>query len=98
MPDLNQYHEQLETLKETSYTVYAITAIALAIHDMYKEQPPANEFELIHNVRDLLPPDINQTFNENIVAVVIKGLNKDMSDLRYGKQYIQNLKAQQEPA
>lgn len=98
MPDLNQYHEQLETLKETSYTVHAITAIALAIHDMYKEQPPADEFQLIREVRDLLPPDINKTFGENIVAVVIKGLNNNMSGLRYGKQYIENLKAQQEPA
>lgn len=96
MPDLTPYEKDLNKLAKTSHTVEAITAIALAIHDTYKDEPPADEYDLISKVRKALPPEINDSYGENIVAVVIKGLNKNMTSLRSGKQYIQNMKAQRE--
>lgn len=96
MPDLKLYEKDLKKIAKTSHTVEAITAIALAIHDTYKDEPPADEFELIRKVREALPAQIIETYGENIVALVIKGLNHNMSDLRSGKQQIESIKAQQE--
>lgn len=98
MLDLTPYEKDLKKLAKTSHTVEAIAAIALAIHDCFKDEPPTDEFDLIRKVREALPAGIVETYGENFIAPVIKGLNHNMSDLRSGKAYLDNLKAQQEPA
>ena len=95
MLDLTPYEKDLKKLGKTSDTVEAITAIALAIHDCLKDEPPTDEFDLIRKVREAMPPQIIETYGENFIAPVIKGLNHNMSDLRSGKAYLENIKAQQ---